>query len=166
MKKWPFIAIILPWMARYGSKRSFLLIFSARDDLVKVSWKSDAGKCPNQVTPPYFDQLSERHQLLYTIGKNFTLPPALTAWTNSTSAICFPVTSRNAMKDILHGGCHIWPFFDDLTTWSDRNKDILRSNQKWWVVGLPCSGRRPKKRFFFMRGGRGGDFPYWWWLWL
>ena len=38
-------AIILPWMARYGSKRSSLLIFSARDDLVKVSWKSDVGKC-------------------------------------------------------------------------------------------------------------------------
>ena len=64
MKKWPFFAIILPWMARYGSKRSFLLIFSARDDLVKVSWKSDVGKCQNQLTPPYFDQLSERHQLL------------------------------------------------------------------------------------------------------
>ena len=52
MKKWPFFAIILPWMASYGSERSFLLIFSARDDLVKVSWKSVAGKCPNQVTPP------------------------------------------------------------------------------------------------------------------
>ena len=33
----------------------FLLIFSAKDDLVKVSWKSDAGKCQNQLTPPYFD---------------------------------------------------------------------------------------------------------------
>ena len=65
MKKWPFFAIILPWMARYGSKRSFLLIFSARDDLVKVSWKSDVGKCQNQLTPPYFDQLSERHQPLW-----------------------------------------------------------------------------------------------------
>ena len=60
MKKWLFFAITLPWMARYGSKTSFLLIFSARDDLVKVSWKSDARKCQNQLTPPYFDQLSER----------------------------------------------------------------------------------------------------------
>ena len=50
MKKWPFFAIILPWMASYGSETSFLLIFSARDDLVKVSWKSDARKCQNQVT--------------------------------------------------------------------------------------------------------------------
>ena len=66
MKKWPFFAIILPWMARYGSETSFLLIFSARDDLVKVSWKSDVGKCQNQLTPPYFDQLNERHQLLYS----------------------------------------------------------------------------------------------------
>ena len=24
---------------------------------------------------------------IYTAGKNFTLPPALTAWTNSTSAL-------------------------------------------------------------------------------
>ena len=50
MKKWPFFAIILPSMARYGSETSFLLIFSARDDLVKVSCKSDARKCQNQVT--------------------------------------------------------------------------------------------------------------------
>ena len=49
-KKWPFFAIILPWMVRYGSETSFLLIFSARDDLVKVSWTSDARKCQNQVT--------------------------------------------------------------------------------------------------------------------
>ena len=51
-------------MASYGSKRSFLLIFSARDVLVKVSWKSDTRKCQNQLTPPYFDQLSEGHQPL------------------------------------------------------------------------------------------------------
>ena len=37
-------------MASYGSEISFLLVFSARDDLVKVSWKSDAQKCQNQVT--------------------------------------------------------------------------------------------------------------------
>ena len=49
----------------YGSERSFLLMFSARDDLVKVSWKSDAWKCQNQLTPPYFDLLSERYQPLY-----------------------------------------------------------------------------------------------------
>ena len=34
-EKWPFFAIILPQMASYGSKTSFLLIFSAKDDLVK-----------------------------------------------------------------------------------------------------------------------------------
>ena len=27
---------------------------------------------------------------IYTAGKNFTLPPALTAWTNSTSGQAFP----------------------------------------------------------------------------
>ena len=35
-----------------GSKRSFLLILSAKDDLVKVSWKSDARKCQNHVKKP------------------------------------------------------------------------------------------------------------------
>ena len=49
-EKLPFFAIILPRMASYGSKRSFLFIFSARDNLVKVSWNSDAWKCQNQVT--------------------------------------------------------------------------------------------------------------------
>ena len=28
---------------------------------------------------------------IYTAGKNFTLPPALTAWTNSTSASGLPI---------------------------------------------------------------------------
>ena len=64
MKKRQFFAIILPWMANYGSERSFLLIFGARDDLGKVSWESDAQKCQNQLTPPYFDQLSEWSQPL------------------------------------------------------------------------------------------------------
>ena len=59
-------------MASYGSERSFLLIFYARDDLVKVSWKSNAGKCQNQVTPPYFDQLSESSQPL--------LPSLISYW--------------------------------------------------------------------------------------
>ena len=64
------------WMARYGSETSFLLIFSARDDLVKVSWKSHARKCQNQLTPPYFDQLSERHHPLWLdfIVKDGRLP--------------------------------------------------------------------------------------------
>ena len=30
--------------------KEVLLIFSARDDLMKVSWKSDAWKCQNQIT--------------------------------------------------------------------------------------------------------------------
>ena len=51
MKKWLFFAIILPWMASYGSEISFLLVFSATDDLVKILWKSDTQKCQNEVTP-------------------------------------------------------------------------------------------------------------------
>ena len=34
-EKWPFFAIILPWMASFGSETILLLIFCARDDLVK-----------------------------------------------------------------------------------------------------------------------------------
>ena len=56
-------------MANYGSETSFLLIFIAKDDLAKVSWKLDARKCQNQVTPPYFDQLSERGQPLSNVTK-------------------------------------------------------------------------------------------------
>ena len=55
--KMAYFAIILPWMANHGSERIFLLIFSARDDPVKVSWKSNAQKCQNQLTPTYLDQL-------------------------------------------------------------------------------------------------------------
>ena len=62
MKKWPFFAMNGKSWVR---KKSFLLIFSARDDLVIVSWKSDARKCLNQVTYLYFDQLSERYQPLF-----------------------------------------------------------------------------------------------------
>ena len=60
MKKMPFFVIILPWMASNGSERCFLLIFSARDDLAKVAWKSAARKRQNPLNPPYFDRLSER----------------------------------------------------------------------------------------------------------
>ena len=34
-EKMAVFSIILPWMASYGSERSFLLMLSARDDLVK-----------------------------------------------------------------------------------------------------------------------------------
>ena len=66
-KKWPLFANILPWMASYGPERCFLFIFSARDDLVKVSWTSDARKCQNQRTPPNFDYLSESSQPISTL---------------------------------------------------------------------------------------------------
>ena len=46
------------------SPKCVFLIFSARDDSVKVSWKLDARKRQNQPTPPFFDQLSERSQPL------------------------------------------------------------------------------------------------------
>ena len=39
-------AIFLPWMSNHGSEGSFLLIFSGREDLVIVSWKSDARQKP------------------------------------------------------------------------------------------------------------------------
>ena len=38
-------------MAGNESERTFLLMFSATDDLVKVSWKLDVEKGQNQDTP-------------------------------------------------------------------------------------------------------------------
>ena len=55
----------------YGSATSFLLIFCVKNDLVKVSCKSDAQKCQN----PYFDQVSESTQPLLQI-----YPPLLQYW--------------------------------------------------------------------------------------
>ena len=39
--------------------KSCQLMLSARDYLLKVSWKSEAGNVKNQVTLPNLDQLSE-----------------------------------------------------------------------------------------------------------
>ena len=61
------MAVFCHFLAMNGKlwvRKKFLLICSARDDLVKVSCKSDARKCQNQVTPPNFDQLSESSQPL------------------------------------------------------------------------------------------------------
>ena len=47
------MAVFCHYLTTYGklwSERSFLLIFSARDDLVNVSWKSDTRKCQYQST--------------------------------------------------------------------------------------------------------------------
>ena len=69
----------------YGSATSFLLIFNVKNDLVKVSCKSDARKRQNQVTSPYFDQLSERCQpldnilIILLININLSRPMSLTS---------------------------------------------------------------------------------------
>ena len=70
------MAVFCHYLAMNGKVwvgKKFLLIFSARDDLVKVSCKSDAGKCLNQPTPPYFDQLSERSEPLCIVLCHFKL---------------------------------------------------------------------------------------------
>ena len=54
-----YFAIFLPWMASYGSETTFLLIFSARSFM-----KIGSSEVPNQVTSPYFDQLTEKCQPL------------------------------------------------------------------------------------------------------
>ena len=40
---------------------------------------------------------------IYTAGKTFTLPPAVTAWTNSTSAIkdCFALKHSGSFDDFV-----------------------------------------------------------------
>ena len=56
-----FFAITLPWMASYGSERNFLLIFSARYDLVSFV-KIGRSEVSKPSLPPYFDLLSESSQ--------------------------------------------------------------------------------------------------------
>ena len=60
-------AVFCHYLVKNGNlwvRKKFYTLCSARDDLVKVSLKSDARKCQNQVTSPYFDQLSESTQPL------------------------------------------------------------------------------------------------------
>ena len=56
-----FFAITLLWMASYGSERNFLLIFSARYDLVSFV-KIGRSEVSKPSLPPYFDLLSESSQ--------------------------------------------------------------------------------------------------------
>ena len=95
--------IILPWMASYGSETNFLLLFSARDDLVKVSWKSSAWKCQNQVIPIYFDQLSERSQPL---SSNFPLnspfPPSPAGRLEQLISPCLTSNPTTWPKLLIH----------------------------------------------------------------
>ena len=82
MKNGPFLPLSCHEWQVMGPK--CLLIFSARDNLVKVSWKSDARKCQNQVTPPYFDQLRERCEPLW----HFILKPLVKSQSCSQLHIC------------------------------------------------------------------------------
>ena len=41
---------------------------------------------------------------IYTAGKNFTLPPAVTAWTNSTSVMRMVVMMVDGWMDGFTGG--------------------------------------------------------------
>ena len=59
------MAVFLPLSCHEWQVRGPKEVFSSYLVLVKVSWKSDAWKCQNQVTSPYFYQLSERHQPLF-----------------------------------------------------------------------------------------------------
>ena len=49
---------------------------------------------------------------IYTTGKNFTLPPALTAWTNSTSGVWLRVQTkkfylRKEDSQLIKGGTQL-----------------------------------------------------------
>ena len=43
---------------------------------------------------------------IYTAGKNFTLSPALTGWTNSTSDVCTDVRTLTTQIDIASSFAH------------------------------------------------------------
>ena len=46
---------------------------------------------------------------IYTAGKNFTLPPALTAWTNSTSDISALTCHKSRAPEYHHILSHLIP---------------------------------------------------------
>ena len=47
---------------------------------------------------------------IYTAGKNFTLPPALTGWTNSTSVFSFNIFClKSDIRQIIQVGSQIFP---------------------------------------------------------
>ena len=66
----------------------------------------------SKILHPYFHQIStvlvikkntkklSENGDIYTAGKNFTLPPALTAWTNSTSSKVLP---KSWMQKVING---------------------------------------------------------------
>ena len=105
MKKCPFFAIILPSMARYGSKRNFLLIFSARDDLVKVSLKLLRD------WPDQFAQLTctsitgglGRLTRLNDLGR-ICIAVRFCRWICGVVNFCGSVLLLNAMPDHWHWG--------------------------------------------------------------
>ena len=140
----------------------FFLIFSARGDLVKVSWKSDAQKCQNQLTLPYFDQLSERHQLLWPFCQNVIVQEVVTfisewqvyygSMTNSnylyfwrsilSSWICFEKEQTSHRKAFLAGkeiDCATIAFWFDLFSCEQLSDGLLStqssisSDKNGWI---------------------------------
>ena len=76
----------------YGPEGSFLLVLSAIDDLVKVSFKSDARKCQNQVTSLTLTSWVKvpspfSHEVIPILG---TPPLAINTCYTSQFQICFP----------------------------------------------------------------------------
>ena len=121
-------------MASFWPEISFLLIFSARDDLVKVSWKSDAGKCRNQQTPPYFDQLSERYQplCLIQLGKSLSvMSSAHSSFKYSNIALFFYFfTSTTSISYLSH-----YHWYLDL----DKSRNYSSAGQSPMMSSAPSS---------------------------
>merc|ERR1712004_189191 len=44
---------------------------------------------------------------IYTAGKNFTLPPAVTAWINSTSALSLALSADSTFSNQDHSNNHL-----------------------------------------------------------
>ena len=53
---------------------------------------------------------------IYTAGKNFTLPPAVTAWTNSTSACELWLGASHTLGETIYHKVHTLHKVRDLTT--------------------------------------------------
>ena len=102
-EKWPFFAIILQWMASFWFKGSFLFIFSARDDLVKVSLKL-LMDWPGQFAQPTCTSITGGLGRLTRLNDLGRIAVRFCRWICGVVNFCGSVLLLNAMPDHWHWG--------------------------------------------------------------
>ena len=76
--------------------------------------------------------------VIYTAGKNFTLPPALTAWTNSTSAMM--MTMMMTMMIMTTMMTMTTPTIQAPTLYDDRDPIDYRLSEIGLATSRPMAG--------------------------